>query len=140
MLCLVQVLFTLQQTKFCWVLSVRKEALWRNLLFQKLGNCKLFYATLTLETTIQRFPSVEVSIWGQCKGFKKSWMNPMGITKVWQFRSLTLIFLIRKELVNFVDVIQAVINNDHSISVRSKAWNKAVFEFLIRQLEHEDTH
>ena len=37
-----------------------------------------------------------MSIWGQCRGFKSSWMTPIVITKVRQHRCLTQIVIIKE--------------------------------------------
>ena len=82
--------------------SLRKAGSWYNSFFQKFRNGMLYYLAFTREAPIQKLQSVWVSIWGQCRGFEKNWMSPMVITKVWQFRSLTLIILIKKNPKNWI--------------------------------------
>ena len=65
-------------------------------------------------------------------------MSSMVIINVRQLRSLTLIVLIKKELLKFVAEIQAMIDNDPSKPIRSIARNMEISEFLIRQVVHED--
>ena len=60
-------------------------------------------STFTTEAPIQRFNNVWVSFWGQCRRVKKTWMSQRVIMKVQPVRrSLTLIILIRKDLLNLL--------------------------------------
>ena len=136
MLCLFQVLSTVQQTIVSWALSVRKAASWHNSLLQKFGNSMLYCLAFKLLVPIQRFHCVLVSICGGCSRFKKSWMNPVVILKVRQLRNLTLIVLIKTP--KFVNQIQIMINNNLSKSIRSIARDVGMSEFLIRQVVHKD--
>lgn len=57
-------------------------------------------STFGLESAIQAFHGVQVSILGECKGTIR--MNLIEITNVWQFGKYTLIVGIRKELSNML--------------------------------------
>ena len=87
----------------------------------------------TAEVLIQIFRSVSLSIYGQCRGFEKSWMSPVVITKVRQLVSLVLIVLVGKKLQNLLET-----DIYPSKSIRSITRDMEVSEFHIRQVVHED--
>ena len=84
----------------------------------------VFYNPIWLGKTVWRFPRVWMSIWWQCWGFEKIWMNPVVVMKVQQPRSFTL-FILTSEIIG---ENQAVIDNDSCKSIRSIARNTDVSE------------
>ena len=84
-----KVLSTVQKTR------VSRAALWCNSLLQIFGNGMLYCLGFMTEALIRRIHRDWLSIWGQCRGFEKCWMNSMVIIKVWQLGGLTLIVPIR---------------------------------------------
>ena len=67
------------------------------------------HSSINLETAcytacihIRRFESIWLSVWGLYSGSEKNWMCSVVITKARLFGSITLIFLIGKELPNFL--------------------------------------
>ena len=131
MLCLFQVLSTVQQTRVSLALSVIKAALWCSSFFQKFGISKAFKP----EAPTLRFHSVWISIWCQCRGFRKSCKSPMLIMKVQQLRILTNHS--DKKRSEFLGKI--LIDNNPSKSIRSIARDMEVFEFLIRLFDISHT-
>ena len=87
---------TVKQTWVNWQLF-EKTAPWCYFLRLEFGNGRLCCLLFTTEVPKRKFQRVSISIWGQSRGFEKSWMSPMVITKVQLLRSLSLIVLIKKK-------------------------------------------
>ena len=89
-------------------------------------NLKIVYciSCYSLEALIRRFQSVWISFSGQFRGFEKSWMSPMVITKLRQLWSIFLIILNGKK--HLVAKIPTLINNNTSQSIRSIARDMSV--------------
>ena len=108
-----------------------EHCLWRKQHDDTINFISIFYRIPFMpEGSIKRFESA----WVLSRGFKKSWMT----TKVRQFRSFTLIFLKRKELLDFVAEIQTVTDNDPSKSIRSIVRDMKVSDFFIKQVIYKD--
>ena len=80
-ICVFEIFSTAQQNTFSWALSVRKAVPSFNSDRQKVGNSMSYGVVFTPEAPVQIFHSHWLSIWGECKGFEKSWMSPLVFIK-----------------------------------------------------------
>ena len=97
--------------------TVRKAAVWCNSLLLKFENNMPYCFRFMVESPIQRFHNVWVSIRRQCRGL----MSPMVIKKIWQLGSHILIVRIKEITPEFLGDIQAMTDNHPSRSIRSIA-------------------
>ena len=92
--CLFEFFSTVQQTRVSWTLSVK------NAIFQKFGNGMLYCGADTPEVPVRSFQYSLIC--EHCRGFEKSWMSPVVITKVRHLGRRILSVPIRKELLNLL--------------------------------------
>ena len=99
--CLFQILSIVQQTRVKWALSVRKTASWGNLLHQKFRNSILYCWSLWRKSIPKNSQRLGVNlktvlgIQNDLDGLYVGWV-------IRQLKSLTLIVLLRKELLYFL--------------------------------------
>ena len=136
-LCLFQVLSTVQQTRVHWILSWRKEAPWYNSLLLKFRN-GMYSLVFTSETIIRR---VQTSFGVNLKTVRRIQKDlddsyrDYECRVVWQPHSNRSD---KKRSPQFVGEIPVIIDNNPSKSINPIPINLGDSELLIRQIVHED--